>query len=108
MLYNSVNLIYLLSALLYPIMPSTTHAILRQLGNAPLRRLQDWRTVRWMGEDLDAGTKLGKAEYLFERIDEKMEKVFSDKFGGGQQPAAKKTEPVLVAGDAETAARETS
>lgn len=78
----SVNLAYLISALLYPYMPTTTEGICRQL-NLPARGLYD----TWNGADIVAGHVIGKAEYLFKRIDEKMEEVFRAKYGGGSGAA---------------------
>jgi methionyl-tRNA synthetase len=72
----SINLIYLLSAVFYPYMPGTSEGILRQL-NAPERVIPDEFTV-----DILPGHKISKPEYLFTRIDEKMEKVWKDKYGG--------------------------
>ncbi|CAG8579610.1 12470_t:CDS:2, partial [Cetraspora pellucida] len=72
----SINLIYLLSALFSPYMPSVTESIVRQL-NAPLRNIPDTFTM-----DIEAGHQIGKAEYLFKRIDEKMAEEFSKKFAG--------------------------
>ncbi|CAJ0627147.1 14115_t:CDS:2, partial [Entrophospora sp. SA101] len=71
----AVNLIYLLSALFYPYMPSTSESILRQL-NAPTRIIPD----TWTGTDIQPGHKLGKAEYLFKKIDEIKEQEFHLKY----------------------------
>jgi len=73
----AINLIYLLSALFSPYMPSTTESICRQL-NAPLRDIPDVWTI-----DILPGHKLGKAEYLFKKIDEKKEEEYLKKYGGG-------------------------
>ncbi|KAF9163434.1 putative methionine--tRNA ligase, cytoplasmic protein rar1 [Actinomortierella ambigua] len=74
---TALNLIYLLSAVFYPYMPSTSEGIVRQL-NAPLRLLPDTFEV----DSILGGHKIGKAEYLFKRIDEKMEEVWKAKYGG--------------------------
>ncbi|BFZ61780.1 methionine--tRNA ligase mes1 [Saitoella coloradoensis] len=74
----ALNLIYLISALSYPYMPSTSSSIAEQL-NAPLRAIPDV----WGNDDLQSGHKLGKAKYLFGRVDEKMEEEWRAKFGGG-------------------------
>lgn len=73
----AVNLIYLLSAVFNPYMPSTSSSILRQL-NAPPRDIPD----KWV-MDVYSGHNLGKAEYLFKRIEEKKEEEFRKKYGGG-------------------------
>jgi methionyl-tRNA synthetase len=75
----AVNLIYLLSALFFPYMPSTTESICKQL-NAPLRKISDTWTI-----DILPGHKLGKAEYLFKRIDEKKEQEYLNKYGGAEE-----------------------
>lgn len=74
---TAVNLIYLLSALLSPYMPATSESICRQL-NAPLRTIPDEFSF-----DILEGHVLGGAEYLFTRIDEKMEEIWKGKYGTG-------------------------
>ncbi|KAI9314082.1 tRNA synthetases class I (M)-domain-containing protein [Dichotomocladium elegans] len=54
----AINLVYLLSALIYPFMPATSESISRQI-NAPLRNIPDSFTC-----DLLAGHKLNGAAYL--------------------------------------------
>ncbi|CAB4427940.1 unnamed protein product [Rhizophagus irregularis] len=78
----AINLIYLLSALFFPYMPSTTESICRQL-NAPLRDIPDTWTI-----DILPGHKLGKAEYLFKKIDDKKEEEYLNKYGGGDGKVA--------------------
>jgi len=78
-----LNLIYLLSALAYPFMPATTLSICEQL-NAPLRSIPN----TWAPEDLLPGHVIGKAAYLFSRIDEKQEEAWKNKYGGKQEVAA--------------------
>ncbi|KAG0207570.1 putative methionine--tRNA ligase, cytoplasmic protein rar1 [Mortierella sp. GBA30] len=83
---TALNLIYLLSAILFPFMPSTSDSIARQL-NAPVRLLPTEFTV----DAILPGHAIGKAEYLFKRIDEKMEDVWRAKYGGsGSEPAPEK------------------
>lgn len=74
---TAANLIYLLSSLLGPYMPATAESICRQL-NAPLRNIPDEFTM-----DILPGHVLGGAEYLFTKIDEKMEEVWKGKYGTG-------------------------
>ncbi|KAF9918325.1 putative methionine--tRNA ligase, cytoplasmic protein rar1 [Lobosporangium transversale] len=74
---TALNLIYLLSAILFPYMPSTSDSIVRQL-NAPLRLLPDEFRI----DAILAGHVINKAEYLFKRIDEKMEDIWRNKYGG--------------------------
>jgi methionyl-tRNA synthetase len=73
---TAVNLIYLLSAVISPFMPDTAESMCRQL-NAPLRGIPDEFTI-----DILPQHTLGGAEYLFTRIDEKMEEVWKAKYGG--------------------------
>lgn len=74
---TAANLIYLLSAVLSPYMPGASESISRQL-NAPLRNIPDEFTM-----DILPGHVLGGAEYLFTRIDEKMEDTWKAKYGAG-------------------------
>ncbi|KAF9543125.1 putative methionine--tRNA ligase, cytoplasmic protein rar1 [Mortierella hygrophila] len=94
---TALNLIYLLSAVLFPFMPSTSESIARQL-NAPVRLLPDSFTV----DSILPGHVINKAEYLFKRIDEKQEDIWRAKYGGdGSEPAAdekkKKKKPTKAA-----------
>ena len=88
---RALNLIYLLTALVHPFMPSTEAAILAQL-NAPPRAVS---TV--LSNDLLAGHTIGTPEHLFKRIDEKMADVWRDKFGGNKP---KEPSPLTEAADA--------
>ncbi|ORX91886.1 methionyl-tRNA synthetase [Basidiobolus meristosporus CBS 931.73] len=82
----AINLIYLLSAVFYPYMPTTSESICRQL-NAPLPRIPETFQMNIL-----EGHVIGKPEYLFKRIDGKMEEVYKQKYGGGakEEPAKKK------------------
>ncbi|GJJ77691.1 methionyl-tRNA synthetase [Entomortierella parvispora] len=83
---TALNLIYLLSALFFPFMPSTSESIARQL-NAPIRLLPDVFTV----DAILPGHVINKAEYLFKRIDEKQEELWRTKYGGnGSAPEPEK------------------
>lgn len=78
-LLNAVNLIYALSAVIHPFMPSTASSMLRQL-NAPARSLPEKFTI-----DILPGHRLNKAEYLFKRIDNvdgEQEQKWQRRFGG--------------------------
>ena len=70
------NMIYLLSALIYPFMPGTTAEMCKQL-NAPLRTIPDEFSM-----DLFAGHLVGHPDHLFRRIDEKVLKDLFMKYGG--------------------------
>lgn len=78
-----LNLIYLLSAIAYPFMPAVSASICQQL-NAPLRSIPD----TWAPDDLLPGHTIGKAAYLFTRIDDKKEEEWRAKYGGQQEGAA--------------------
>lgn len=75
----ALNLIYLVSSLIYPFMPETAQEIVEQL-NAPLRTIPDKFTL-----PLLHGHNIGKAKYLFKRIDEAKVEEWRNKFGGGSQ-----------------------
>jgi methionyl-tRNA synthetase len=83
---RAVNLIYVLSVLVYPFMPTTSEAILQQL-NAPARSVPEV-----LSTDILAGHRIGKPDHLFKNIDEKMEEVWKGKFGGND--AQKEAAPV--------------
>jgi len=84
----SVNLIYLLSSLFYPYMPTTTESILKQI-NAPLRKIADV----WEANEILPGHTIGKPAYLFKRIDPEMENVWREKYGGNTPKEAKDSKP---------------
>jgi methionyl-tRNA synthetase len=75
---RAINLIYVLSALVYPFMPSTSGSILTQL-NAPARAVPDILSI-----DILAGHQIGSPEHLFKKIDEKMVDVYREKFAGNK------------------------
>lgn len=75
----ALNLAYLVASLASPFMPSTATSIAKQL-NAPLLSIPD----KWTPDALSGGHKIGKAEYLFTRIDEKKEDEWRSKYGGTQ------------------------
>jgi methionyl-tRNA synthetase len=87
-LLNAVNLIYLLSVLVHPFMPSTSEGILRQL-NAPARSLPSAFSI-----DILPGHVLNPAEHLFKKIDnvnQAQEKAWQKQFGGDSVVAAEVT-----------------
>lgn len=75
---RAINLIYVLSALVYPFMPSISESILTQL-NAPARAVPESLSV-----DILAGHQIGTPEHLFKKIDEKMIEVYKEKFAGNR------------------------
>ncbi|KAJ7158696.1 tRNA synthetases class I (M)-domain-containing protein [Mycena filopes] len=87
-LSRAVNLIYVLSTLIYPFMPATSEAILAQL-NAPARAVPDV-----LSTDILAGHTIGKPEHLFKKIEESMAETFRLKFGGIDPPAEATADPL--------------
>ncbi|KAJ7756509.1 tRNA synthetases class I (M)-domain-containing protein [Mycena maculata] len=82
-LSRAVNLIYVLSTLIYPFMPATSETILAQL-NAPARAVPDVLSI-----DILAGHTIGQPVHLFKKIEENMAETFRSKFGGiDPQPEA--------------------
>jgi methionyl-tRNA synthetase len=74
---GSINAIYLLSAMLSPFMPATSDAIDEQI-NAPRLSVPD----KWKFGDILPGHQVGKAYYLFKKIEESEEAQWKSKFGG--------------------------
>lgn len=74
-----LNLAYLIASLASPYMPSTATSIVEQL-NAPLLSIPD----KWTPDLLSGGHKIGKAAYLFTRIDESKEAEWREQYGGTQ------------------------
>ena len=95
---RAINLIYVLSALVYPFMPAISESVLTQL-NAPARAVPDVLSI-----DILPGHKIGTPEHLFKKIDEKMIEVYKEKFAGnkpvsgGPDPDAKKKAKGKTAG----------
>ena len=78
---RAVNLIYMLSAAVFPYMPSTSESILRQL-NAPPRTIG---TI--LSNDILAGHKIGAPEHLFSKIEDKRAAEWKQRFGTSEQSA---------------------
>lgn len=74
-----LNLIYLVSALVYPFMPETAEGIVEQL-NAPLLAIPDNFQL-----PLLAGHCIGKAKYLFKRIEESKVDEWRKKYGSNSK-----------------------
>ncbi|KAF8510956.1 hypothetical protein BU17DRAFT_69853 [Hysterangium stoloniferum] len=77
---RAINLIYALSAVVYPFMPSTSESILKQL-NAPPRTVPTS-----LGNDILPGHMIGAPAYLFAKIDENQAEIWRAKFGGETRP----------------------
>ncbi|KAL9938083.1 hypothetical protein V8E36_002706 [Tilletia maclaganii] len=78
----ALNLIYTLTPLLHPFMPSTAAGILEQL-DAPPRALEEGHPR--FGLYLLPGHKLGSPAHLFKRIEEKFVDIWRVQFGGAVQ-----------------------
>ena len=94
---HAINLIYLLSVIFHPFMPTTSDQILRQL-DAPARSLPTQ-----FGIDILPGHTIGKAEHLFKKIDNvdgAQEKQWQKRFGG-DAIVADQVEPAGPNGHAE-------
>jgi methionyl-tRNA synthetase len=78
---RALNLIYILSAVVFPFMPATSTDILAQL-NAPVRTVPST-----LSHDILAGHTIGTPAHLFKKIDEKQAEVWRQKFGGAAPPA---------------------
>jgi methionyl-tRNA synthetase len=74
-----LNLAYLIASIASPYMPSTATSIVEQL-NAPLLSIPD----KWTPDALSGGHKIGKAAYLFTKIDESKEAEWRERYGGTQ------------------------
>ena len=74
---GALNVIYLLSAVLCPFLPATSVGIDEQV-NAPRLAVPD----KWQVGDVLPGHTIGKARYLFSKIDEAKEDEWKAKFGG--------------------------
>ena len=79
---RALNLIYVLSALIYPFMPSTSTSILSQL-NAPARSVPEVLSI-----DILPGHHIGTPEHLFKKIDEKKADEWRAKFAGSDPASA--------------------
>jgi methionyl-tRNA synthetase len=89
---RAVNLIYILSAAVFPYMPSTSESILRQL-NAPARIID---TV--LSNDILAGHTIGVPEHLFSKIDDKRASEWKARFGTSDQAAVESEQQKTVNG----------
>ncbi|KAJ5112996.1 Methionine--tRNA ligase cytoplasmic [Penicillium angulare] len=89
-----INLIHLLAAVFSPYMPATSVSILEQL-NVPALLIPSLESVNnggWKGESIKSGHQIGKAKYLFSRIDPKKADEWRELFGGSQAERAQKAE----------------
>lgn len=86
-----INLIYLCSAVFEPYLPATCASIRKQL-NAGFLQIPDEEDIAsgWLPTYIKPGHTIGKAEYLFTRIDEKKADEWREYFGGNQAAREKK------------------
>ncbi|KAL4785088.1 tRNA synthetases class I (M)-domain-containing protein [Aspergillus varians] len=86
-----LNLIYLLASVFSPYLPATSKSINEQL-DAPFAIIPSLEDIKdgWKPVALKAGHKIGKAQYLFSRIDPKKADIWRDQFGGSQADRKKK------------------
>lgn len=88
-----LNLIHLLSSVFAPFMPTTSKSILEQL-DAPFLLIPTLDQLKdgWKPTSLKPGHKIGKAQYLFSRIDPKKADEWRELFGGSQADRQKKAD----------------
>ncbi|EJU04590.1 methionyl-tRNA synthetase [Dacryopinax primogenitus] len=78
---RAVNLIYAISAIIFPFMPAISATILEQM-NAPARTV-----AKQLSIDILPGHQIGKPSPLFKLIDEKKADEWRNMFGGTRTPA---------------------
>ncbi|RMZ76067.1 hypothetical protein DV737_g5021, partial [Chaetothyriales sp. CBS 132003] len=93
-----VNLIYLVSAIFEPYLPATCASIRKQL-DVPFLLIpsEDELEPGWKPSYIKPGHKIGKAEYLFTRIDDKKADEWRDHFGGNQAEREKRKQEEAAA-----------
>lgn len=86
-----INLIYLCSAIFEPYIPATAKSIREQV-DAPFLQIPSLEDIEngWLPKYIKPGHKIGKAAYLFTRIDEKKADEWRDLYGGNQADREKK------------------
>ena len=88
-----VNLIYLCSAIFEPYLPATCASIREQVAS-PFLQIPSEEDIAsgWLPTYIKGGHKIGKAAYLFTKIDEKKVDEWRELFGGSQGERKKKQE----------------
>lgn len=101
-----LNLVYLCSAIFEPYLPATTKSIREQL-NAPFLQIPSEEDIRdgWQPTYLKAGHTIGKAAYLFSKIDDKKAEEWREHFGGSQAERKKKEEEATASAAKKAAAK---
>ncbi|KAL1967522.1 hypothetical protein VTN77DRAFT_3037 [Rasamsonia byssochlamydoides] len=93
-----INLIYLLASIFAPYLPATSKSILEQL-DAPFANIPSLEDIKdgWKPVAIKPGHKIGKAKYLFSRIDPKKADEWREMYGGSQLERQKKEEEAAKA-----------
>ncbi|RJE25647.1 methionyl-tRNA synthetase [Aspergillus sclerotialis] len=93
-----LNLIYLLASVFVPYLPATSKSINEQL-DAPFAYIPTLEDIKdgWKPVALKPGHRIGKAKYLFSRIDPKKADEWREIFGGSQEERQKKDEEAAKA-----------
>lgn len=88
-----LNLIYLCSAIFEPYLPATCASIREQLS-APFLPIPSEEDIAdgWRPVYLEAGHKIGKASYLFTKIEDNKADYWRDMYGGNQEERRRKEE----------------
>jgi methionyl-tRNA synthetase len=88
-----LNLIYLCSTIFEPYLPATCTSIREQLS-VPFLQIPSEANIAhgWKPTYLKAGHKIGKASYLFTKIEESKADYWRDMYGGNQAERRKKEE----------------
>ncbi|KAM0748825.1 methionyl-tRNA synthetase [Meredithblackwellia eburnea MCA 4105] len=89
---TTINLVYLLSSILHPFMPSTSDEIIAQLDATPIA-IPDRFEI-----NLLPGHKVGSATHLFTKIDPKKIDEWRAEFGGAEARAKLEAAKALAAG----------
>lgn len=76
-LYEAINILYLLSSLFYPFIPDACEDLLKQL-NAPLSPIPD----SYLENSILPGHRIGNPFHLFSRIEPDQVKKLKEKYGG--------------------------
>ena len=102
-----INLIYLCSAVFEPYLPATCTSIRTQL-QCPFLNIPSEEDIAsgWKPVYITPGHKLGKAEYLFSKIDEKKAEEWREYYGGNQAERIKKQQEEAAAAAKKQAQKE--
>lgn len=76
-IHITINCIYLIATLIYPYLPSTSNAILRQL-NCPERLIPS----RFDHDEVQQGHLINDPEYLFKKLEDKQISKLRERFSG--------------------------